>query len=376
MECEKCKEVLPPDTKSPCCCESCNTVLCKKCSQLCPSEIKVMELSQRRMIFLCPNCKISFQLASSNIITEHFQELKTKMLEAIDHKHTNQLKIFQDLLQNQFAQQIQNLTKLTNSLCKKLEANPVVPSGPEQRKRSTTVGPHISDNERSSSTVKEAPLKNNLKESSGTKTQHTKRSVSTVEPKNELINLKHKQEEIMRAVINLTNDTPVQQNQNQHAQEDGFIEVKRKRRRHQQPMIGTGQLDLNSNFQGSAAIKERKIWIFLKKVRDCATMEDITVYLCKNLNQEENQVYVKKVETYYRTKDNNCYLVGVNPSFQSQIYDINFWPKGVVISRFNFFKGEKFLDKSKIKINAMNSDEPNDSVFVQAGPSRFLGALN
>ncbi|VEN44034.1 unnamed protein product [Callosobruchus maculatus] len=291
MECEKCKEVLPPDTKNPCCCESCSTVLCKKCSQLCPSEIKVMELSQRRMIFLCPNCKIRFQVASSNIITEHFQELKTKMLKAIDDKYANQLKIFQDLLQNQFDQQKQNLKMLTDSLCKKMEAN-LVPPGSEQRKRSTTVVPVVSDNERSSSTVKGTPLKNNLKEPSGTKTQRTKRSVSSVEPKNEMLNLKQKQEEIMRAVINLTTDTPIKSKST--AEEDGFVEVKRKRRRQQQQKIGTGQLGLNSNFQGSAAIKERKIWIFLKKVRDCATIEDIKEYLCKSLNQEENQVYVKK----------------------------------------------------------------------------------
>nr|CAI5829930.1 unnamed protein product [Callosobruchus analis] len=117
----------------------------------------------------------------------------------------------------------------------------------------------------------------------------------------------------MGAVIIFTSDKPSKAEECGAVQEDGSVEVRRKRRR-QKGLIGTGSAGSNSNFQGSAEIKEKKIWIFLKKFRDGASIEDIKEHLTKNLNVDASHVYAKKAQTYYQTKDNNCYFIGVSPN--------------------------------------------------------------
>nr|CAI5829153.1 unnamed protein product [Callosobruchus analis] len=38
-------------------------------------------------------------------------------------------------------------------------------------------------------------------------------------------------------------------------------------------------------------------------------------------------------------------MVGVDPNLKDTVYDTNFWPCGIMFSRFNFGLGKNFFDK-------------------------------
>lgn len=153
------------------------------------------------------------------------------------------------------------------------------------------------------------------------------------------------------------------------ATDDGFIPVKRKKRKGR---IGTADvgssIDTDAYFEGSADPKTKKVWVFLKKVKDEASPDKIQRYLTTVLNTKLEDVYVKKVDTYYKTVDNNCFLVGVDPEHKQKIYnDDSLWPKGVIYQRFNFVKGQKFLNNQKygVKHNSSQQQVPKPSSFLE-----------
>jgi hypothetical protein len=41
----------------------------------------------------------------------------------------------------------------------------------------------------------------------------------------------------------------------------------------------------------------------------------------------------------------------IQPAYKEAVYDKNFWPRGIRYSRFDFRKGEHFLD-SNVKVNS------------------------
>lgn len=130
--------------------------------------------------------------------------------------------------------------------------------------------------------------------------------------------------------------------------EKGFIKVSRKSQRRKFGYVGKSDEEANTDFSGSAQTsKERKLWIFLKKVKDTANVDIIKKYLSEKLGTSTEDVSVRKVDTYHVTKDNNCYLIGVPIAHRQVVYDVDTWPRGVVFDRFNFRKGDKFLGSSK-----------------------------
>lgn len=85
-----------------------------------------------------------------------------------------------------------------------------------------------------------------------------------------------------------------------------------------------------------------------KKVNDTADEKIIKNYLKGKLGAaSDDDIFVKKVDIYHPTKDNNCYLIGVPIIYKQTIYEVDTWPKGVVFERFNFRKGDKFLGSTK-----------------------------
>nr|CAI5817520.1 unnamed protein product [Callosobruchus analis] len=55
--CNKCGTSTAISAKNPFSCKFCGIVLCKGCSQLCPKEVKVIELTKRVKIFACEDCR-------------------------------------------------------------------------------------------------------------------------------------------------------------------------------------------------------------------------------------------------------------------------------------------------------------------------------
>lgn len=112
--------------------------------------------------------------------------------------------------------------------------------------------------------------------------------------------------------------------------------------------FGTNE-ETENEFEGQPAVntKDKKIWLFISKVRDTVSAENVTTYIKKKTNLEEEKISVKKLDTWHKVEDNKCFLIGIDPAYKESVYSASFWPKGVAYERFNFFKGQRFLDNQK-----------------------------
>ncbi|CAH1107492.1 unnamed protein product [Psylliodes chrysocephalus] len=138
-----------------------------------------------------------------------------------------------------------------------------------------------------------------------------------------------------------------------------FVEVKSNRRQKRANKIGTNQSqdDNNQNaFEGAkSADNNRKLWVFISRVKNQVTEDQIKNYISNKAKNDQSEISVKALKTYYQNKNNKCFLVGTDLSLKNVIYEQNFWPAGVAFERFNFKKGQHFLDN-----NRENKNEEED----------------
>lgn len=104
--------------------------------------------------------------------------------------------------------------------------------------------------------------------------------------------------------------------------------------------IGENKISDEEKSKGFAGreVNEKKIWLFVSRVKDHVTEPIIKRYLAKKTNFTEEEFVVKEIETYKKIENNKCFQIGVNPSLKDQVYNKTFWPEGVAHSRFNFHK--------------------------------------
>lgn len=102
----------------------------------------------------------------------------------------------------------------------------------------------------------------------------------------------------------------------------------------------------------------KKIWIFASRVADGVTAESFQDFFARRLNTTENTIQVKKLDTWHKRNNNNCFLIGLESKYQKEAYNANIWPKGVAFSRFNFRIGQRFLDNPRPHIG--DNEEQQD----------------
>lgn len=133
-------------------------------------------------------------------------------------------------------------------------------------------------------------------------------------------------------IINLEND-------NEDVDSQDFTKVRRRRKK---TMEGSGNGD--DNFYGRQN-NEKKIWLFITRIPDRINENNIENYI--KSRTDSNNITVKKLHTRSSRKDNQSFLIGVEPHLKQQIYESNFWPKKVVYDRFNFKRGQHFLQNGQ-----------------------------
>ncbi|KAG5871663.1 hypothetical protein JTB14_027167 [Gonioctena quinquepunctata] len=90
---------------------------------------------------------------------------------------------------------------------------------------------------------------------------------------------------------------------------DNFVEAKKRHRRNKS--LGTNSISEaeERGFEGRDNMlpsnKNKKIWLFISRMEQ--------EHMLRKLLR-------KKLETFHKTKDNNCFLVGVNPSMKDIVY--------------------------------------------------------
>ncbi|KAG5875993.1 hypothetical protein JTB14_026198 [Gonioctena quinquepunctata] len=153
---------------------------------------------------------------------------------------------------------------------------------------------------------------------------------------------------------------------------DNFVEVKKRHRRNKN--IGTNSVSEaeEQGFEGRdnmLSSNKTKNRLFISRIKDSVSVTEDTVkkYISKKTGTHAEETSAKKLETFHKTKDNNCFLVGVNPSLKDTVYKENFWPRGVAFSRFNFNKGQHFLDNPR-----QNHNEGTEDNSFNTRSSNFL----
>ncbi|KAJ3657792.1 hypothetical protein Zmor_009572 [Zophobas morio] len=128
-------------------------------------------------------------------------------------------------------------------------------------------------------------------------------------------------------------------------EEESFQKIhhKKKKPRKYQYEVGEETSDENS-FIGTSR-KERKIWLFTSGAKEHVTTDIVSDYVSKKINEDKTDVHVKEIIPYHKKQDNKCFLIGVQPKHLEAVYSKKFWPQGIRYSRFNFKKGEHFLEK-------------------------------
>lgn len=209
--------------------------------------------------------------------------------------------------------------------------------------------------------------------------------VATISNRPNLIDLENKQRNKMQEIINLgdVNSHPTNNKNTAPAKlsEEGKCPVSplddefttpryyRKRRN-----IHTGKAESIGNFQGKEQTnKNKQIWLFLSRVKDITTENDIKCFISEKTNSKD--ISVKLLKTAKTIPDNQCFMVGVHPSLLQMVYDENFWPQEVAYARFNFRIGQRFLDNPR-QASFTNQDNSRPSSFQNSkGATACISAV-
>ena len=125
-----------------------------------------------------------------------------------------------------------------------------------------------------------------------------------------------------------------------------FLSKRRKQQiQRQKKGLKVGERDENNEFESSQN-KEKKIWLFLSKVKSDITEQVVKSHITKHSKASAEDVQVKLCTPKQQKGNKKCFMVGVNPDLMEMVYDTKFWPRGVAFERFNFAMGKIFLEKT------------------------------
>ena len=217
---------------------------------------------------------------------------------------------------------------------------------------------------------KQTLIKNNTGSPKQLNTESTKQSVSTIKEnisnKNNLSSLEEHQRRVMKEIINLENKNSETKNgnaSNTYAQvaqkpKNNAEDVKQKPKRRRNIYIGKGDISEDDTFTGRDE-KNKKVWIFISRVSDKVKEDDITKYIKRKANIQQNEdLIVKHIPTRIENERPNskCFQVGIRYDLMDTVYHQKFWPANVAFQRFKF-KNRKWEEKS--------TPNENKAVFLE-----------
>lgn len=69
---------------------------------------------------------------------------------------------------------------------------------------------------------------------------------------------------------------------------------------------------------------------------------------------EEEPIIVRKINTYLKTKDNECFQIALDFKHKEKLYDCKFWPAGVEFARLRLGHDENLSNKVKFSARLFN----------------------
>lgn len=115
------------------------------------------------------------------------------------------------------------------------------------------------------------------------------------------------------------------------------------KKRKARPRAQVGKCEMEHGISWGKGMEEKKIWLYISKIKDNITAETIQEYIT-NKTKTDKEVKVKKLDTKTSRKNNKAFMIGVDFSLKEKVYKEDFWPAGITFTRFNFAFGRRFLD--------------------------------
>lgn len=94
-------------------------------------------------------------------------------------------------------------------------------------------------------------------------------------------------------------------------------------------VIGASNCSNSGGFEAACP----RIWLYVGRCRGDTNEEDIKTYIEKKIATEN--ISVKKLQS---KGNNSSFCVGIEGNLEEQLYDPTFWPKGIIIRRYKFFR--------------------------------------
>lgn len=336
--CNKCKANVKNEIVT---CDLCDTILCKACSQLTTTEMRALELKERTMRFFCKQCleKIDSRNFDMGHCDQNQMDIFVSKLECLLELRMKKIYDVVEGLQTQ----VKVLKEGNIDLVKLLTNLPPVPSFGS--KHSSNIGNHPTIPQKSYAGIAQTVTKGN---------------------ENKALRLaqRGKQNPPVSKINTPSVATPVGDKGNTEGNEhpdnyreldvDGFIKVQRRPRHRRRANVGTAESNSGPESVGTGleargrnVSGNKKIWIFISRVKDHVNERIVQDYISRKSSLASETVTVKCVETKTKFADNKCFLIGVDPAIKEDIYKNEFWPKGIKFDRFDFRRGQHFLDQQR-----------------------------
>lgn len=146
----------------------------------------------------------------------------------------------------------------------------------------------------------------------------------------------------MNEIINLGNipNTCQQNDELTTSKEEEFKVVKNRRKNNKRVLKRIGEQENEDDFGA-----ERKIWLYLYRIRRHITSEKIHDYVKNQETFKNAEITVKELPT--EENRNKCFMFGIGECYKEQIYRQSTWPKSIGFKRFNFTKYHNYLRTNK-----------------------------
>lgn len=298
MNCSKCQiQLSNEEVNKKIKCDQCKASLCQACSGLNSSEVRVMQLVKRILHFICGECETQGRASTSTSVSSE-REMKSELV-AIK----NEIERMNARLTSNVDEVVKNITEVKNEVVILRESNiqllHVLPiSGKNTSKQdskdhlSSDPHPYVGYSKIRSPII---CCDQNIVKPKVTSNSGKKKETRKISPR--------------RNSEETTQNIPSKQALNKK---------------------NIGQSESTGNFKGATP----KVWLYLSRVSQKVTEEDIKLYL-KNKTGDEEDFVVKDLKEGSRLKS---YAVAADFKYKDQFYKHSFWPKDVSYRRFDFNK--------------------------------------
>lgn len=384
MNCLKCKTVETKEDPLTVC-DKCKSKLCQTCAKLSTTEYRAAILkSARRLVYLCVDCQSVNILTQENTINEirkDIKKLSDKLEEVMNTffqkeyitekeindkftkpfmKHLNTLNSELQLIKQEVAKKQDIQEKVVKLLQNDIKSAKTTLQDDIQHTKIELTNMKESNKdmiklltERTAEQFQHTSSNRTMRPSSTSRTPH-RQEVPEHKGKQNYSNTHHNNPEASEIVMN---------------EEDTFTVVKRRPRK--QKLLGSNVGERDSiGFEGrentNPGKNKRLIWLFVSRAKEHVTEEMVKKYIHNKTKSDMVDIKVKLLKTFHKRSDNNCFLIGVDPRFKETVYEQTFWPNGVAFERFNFKRGQHFLDNPRQENTGLLNSSFNSvkSVFL------------